>query len=210
MTRPGRSRSVGLVVTMVAALVLAACSDDAPRPDDVEPTRGALPPIATDDCPAEDELLTADQAAGLGRAGLPDVRLPCIGSSRTVPLRRLGGLPSVVNLWASWCLPCRKEMPALQEVYAVAEGRVRFLGINVNDASENAARRTIQDTGIAYPSVRAEGRTLLSAVGVPGPPVTIFVDGDGRVVRREVGELTAAELRAKIEELLGVEVAPLR
>lgn len=204
----GCRRLAGFAATL---LLLSACTaGGAARPDPSQPPPEGLRPIATDDCPASEELLSEQEARAAGGERLPNVTLPCIGSDRVVPLHRLGGLPTVVNVWASWCLPCIKEMPALQEVYAVAEGRVRFLGLNVADATENSARKIIQDTGVAYPSVRAEGRQLLNKIGVPGPPVTLFVDGRGRIVRLEVGALTAAELRAKIREHLGVEVAPLR
>lgn len=197
-------------VMIGAALVLGTgCGAVDPRAPTSRES-DALPPIATDDCPAESELLSDDDASNAPGPRLPDVTLRCIGSSRSVPLGRLGGRPTLVNLWASWCLPCRNEMPALQAVYPAAKARgVRFLGINVNDRTELAARRTIQDTGVAYPNVRAPGRDLLGKVRVPGPPVTLFVDARGTVVHREVGEMSTEEIRARIKEHLGVDVAPL-
>ncbi|HVF19862.1 MAG TPA: TlpA disulfide reductase family protein [Mycobacteriales bacterium] len=197
---PGR---LGAALVLAASLV-ACTSGGGTTPDPLESV--ALRPIATDDCPAAAELLTAEQVAAASGDRLPDVTLPCIGSDRTVALRAIGGTPTVLNLWASWCLPCKKEMPAFQAVHNVAAGRVRFLGVNVADTSENSARGTIQETGIAYASVRAEGRDLLRALSVPGPPMTLFVDARGSLVHRAVGELTADELRGLIREHLSVDL----
>jgi len=165
----------------------------------------SLPPIATADCPGPSELLTEAQTAGAPGDRLPELTLDCIGSDRTVSLRALGGTPTVLNLWASWCLPCKKEMPAFQRVFTAAGGDVSFLGVNVADNERNA-RATIQATGISYASVRSAGRTMLNAMRVPGPPMTLFVDARGTLVHREVGELTESELRERIAEHLGVDV----
>jgi len=196
-----------VVAAAGAALLLSVVgctsgSGAGPAPQESEPVR----PIATDDCPSAGELLTPMQVADVPGDRLPDLTLPCIGSDRTVALRALGRVPTVVNLWASWCLPCREEMPAFQAVHASAGGRIRILGVNVADSGDNAARATIQETGIAYPSVRSEGRAMLRALRVPGPPVTLFVDARGTLVHRAVGELTADELRAAVSEHLGVDL----
>ena len=199
--RPRRA----LVAAVSAGLLLASCTsggDAEPGPLESE----ALRPIATDDCPAAADLLTVEQEAAATGDRLPDMTLSCIGSDRTVRLRAIGRTPTVLNLWASWCLPCKKEMPAFQSVHNAAGGRVRFLGVNVADRSENSARKTIQDTGIAYASVRSAGRDLLRSLSVPGPPVTLFVDARGTLVHRQVGELTADELRAAVAEHLHVDL----
>lgn len=202
-------RTTAVLLALVAALAGCAGGSGAagnlPRESGglFEPSdERSLPPIATADCPETSGLTVVKEASG---DRLPDLTLQCIGSSRRVALRALVGTPTVLNLWASWCLPCKKEMPAFQQVYASAGGRVRFLGVNVADSDRNA-RATIQNTGIAYASVRSAGREMLRALRVPGPPMTLFVDASGIVVHREVGELTEAELRGRIAEHLGVDV----
>ncbi len=208
-----RRRTTTAAALLVAALV--GCtggstgSGGTPRESDgifdPLPDR-SLPPIATADCPAAEDLLTTQQAEDAPGDRLPDLTLDCIGSDRAVALRAVGGVPTVLNVWASWCLPCRKEMPAFQRVHAAAGGSVRFLGVNVADSGEAAARSTIQQTGVAYANVRSPGRAMLNGLRVPGPPVTLFVDARGTLVHREVGELTDDELRARIAEHLGVDV----
>jgi thiol-disulfide isomerase/thioredoxin len=197
-----------LAGVLLAVALTAACTDDATTPNPTPRESESLPPIGTADCPAPADLLTPAQAKAAPGDRLPDLTLPCIGSERTVALRALGGTPTVLNVWASWCLPCRKEMPAVQRVHATAGEKVRFLGVNVADSGENAARATIQSTGIAYASVRSEGRRMLQALRVPGPPITLFVDARGTLVHRAVGELTAEELHDLIGEHLSVDLPP--
>jgi thiol-disulfide isomerase/thioredoxin len=175
-------------------LALTACSDGHPRRVVETP-----PPIATEPCPAAGELLSAPPARG----GLPDVELRCIGGDGTVRMALLGGRPTVVNLWGSWCYPCRTEMPAFQRVHAALGDRVRFLGVDTLDF-ENAARSAIQRTGIAYPSVFDRGERIKHAVNTRSLPTTILVGADGVIRNVHVGELTGAELQSDIAEHLGV------
>lgn len=183
-----------------ALLALTACTTSSGR--DAEPSRSAapLPMIATDPCPAPGELLQ-DEPEGGDR--LPDVALRCLGHDGEVRLRALGGKPYVVNLWASWCIPCRTEMPAFQRVRASLGGRVGFLGVNTKDR-EASARSTIQNTAISYPSVFDPDERVRRHVNARSLPATVFVGADGRIERVHVGELTEDELRKLVRDELGV------
>ncbi|HVE62918.1 MAG TPA: TlpA disulfide reductase family protein [Mycobacteriales bacterium] len=200
-------RTTAVVLVLVASLL--GCTGGSSGDGRAKESEGifdpsddrSLPPIATADCPDTSVLRPAASSG----ARLPDLDLACIGSDRTVSLRAISGVPTVLNVWASWCLPCKKEMPAFQRVFTAARGRVAFLGVNVADDERNA-RATIQSTGISYASVRSAGREMLNALRVPGPPTTLFVDARGALVHQEVGELSEAELRQRIEEHLGVDV----
>ena len=159
-------------------------------------SREPLPPIATDPCPASTSAARVDE-------GLPDVALPCLGHDGDVRLAGLRGRPLVVNLWASWCVPCKKEMPAFQRVHGRLGDRVQILGVASKDF-ERPARGTIQSTGVSYPSVldqKGDVRARLSAVGLPA---TFFVAPDGRIVGRHLGELTETEILDAIGRYLGV------
>ncbi len=181
---------------LAGLLVLTACSSGGAKSPD-EP----LPSIATADCPTGAELLS--EPASSGRR-LPDVVLPCLGSDRTVSLRLLGGArPVVVNLWASWCQPCRKEMPAFQAVYRDLRDRVAFLGVNTRDV-ERPARAAVQATGISYASVVDRDEKVRRELDAVGLPDTVIVDTKGRIVYVHVGELTEQELRDAIREHLGI------
>ncbi|HET8684439.1 MAG TPA: TlpA disulfide reductase family protein [Micromonosporaceae bacterium] len=122
---------------------------------------------------------SAVQPRGAGVAPLPDVRLPCLGGVGTVHLRQLRG-PVVVNLWASWCRPCRDELPTFQRYAQQAAGRVSVVGVNTADGS--AGRDAIvADLGLTFPILVDERAVLRAELGRAALPVTVFVDVDGRM-----------------------------
>jgi thiol-disulfide isomerase/thioredoxin len=163
-----------------------------------------LPPVHTDACPAGGDLLPAPAT---GKDVLPDLALECIGAigtSDAVSLRRLGGVPTVVNLWSTSCDACRHEMPDLQKVYAAAAGKVGILGIDSKDYAEGA-RATILNTGVRYPSLADPDEQVRVDVGSIGLPVTLFVSAKGVVVHRRLGAYPDdAAIKADIAEYLGV------
>ena len=181
-----------------ALLALTACTSSG---GDARPSGSAvpLPMIATDPCPAPGELLQQPPSGG---DRLPDVALRCLGHDGEVRMRAVGGKPYVVNLWASWCVPCRTEMPAFQRVRASLGGSVGFLGVNTRDR-EPSARSTIQNTAISYPSVFDPDERVRRHVNARSLPATVFVGADGLIKKIHVGELTEDELRTLIRDELG-------
>lgn len=111
----------------------------------------------------------------------------------------------VLNVWASWCAPCRAEAPELQEVWndVQADG-VQFVGLNTRD-STLAAQRFVQTMGLTFPSVQdSDGRLqLLFADSLPPQaiPSTLVIDRDGRVAARMLGKVSSATLRGVIDEV---------
>lgn len=108
----------------------------------------------------------------------------------------------VVNVWATWCDPCRREQPALQRVQAAFEGRgVGFLGIDYRD-DRAAAGRWITDFGVTYPSLSdPDGRTA-ALLGFPFLPDTYLVDAGGTMRYAIYGETSAEELTSLIDGLI--------
>ena len=139
---------------------------------------------------------TAVTASGAG-ARLPDVTLRCLGRSSEVALKQLPAGPTVVNLWASWCVPCRKEAPVLERVHQAAGEGVLFLGIVTQD-EEDSARAFMQDFGMTYPSLYDRSRTTLGQLAAPGLPVTLVLAADGTVLQRTVGGIGQDELVAAL------------
>jgi thiol-disulfide isomerase/thioredoxin len=135
---------------------------------------------------------------------LPELSLPSLTTDEDVTLADLPG-PLVVNLWATWCAPCREELPELQRYADAAAGEVSVLGVVTEDPRRSAAAALAEDLGLEFPSVDDPEGRLKSALGVPGLPVTVFVDSAGlvRYVHQGSGldESTLAEL---VEEHLGV------
>lgn len=212
-----KSRAIVLIIAAVlspflitAVLVLAFGSGDDPvtglpgRPKQASFNVAGLPPVQTDACPSDTQLLPQPVT---GKNALPDLTLECIGaigSSQTVQLNRLGGVPTVVNIWSTSCEPCRREMPDLQRVHAQAAGRVRIIGVNSNDYAEGA-RATIKATGVSFASVADPDEQVRIAVGSALMPTTLFVAADGRIVYRKVGEFPdATRLKDDIAKHLGV------
>ena len=147
-----------------------------------------------------------DRCAGLERAHpgdetadrLPRLALPCLNERRRVDVSQLGG-PMVVNLWASWCGPCRKEMPRLAAA-ARRNPEVRFVGINTQDRPE-AAADFLARTGVTYPQLVDIDGLVLADTRIPGLPVTLTLDSDGEVTDRVIGELSSEELATLLDSL---------
>jgi cytochrome c biogenesis protein CcmG/thiol:disulfide interchange protein DsbE len=185
---------VRLVGGLLVAAVLAGCATGQPGAPSREPATGAAAPAA----PACEQL--PEQPATAGADGLSALTLPCLGPGPDVPLDRLTGRPTLVNLWATWCGPCREEMPLLQAAHARSGEQIRFLGVDVQDDPETA-RWFLDELGVDYPHAADADGELLRELGARGLPITLAVDADGRVVEQVMGQLTAGELQRLIETL---------
>jgi thiol-disulfide isomerase/thioredoxin len=113
----------------------------------------------------------------------------------------------VVNVWATWCEPCRREQPALVRVHDDYGARgVEFVGVNYND-DRAAAERWIERFTVPYPSLYdPQGRTA-GSLGFPFLPDTYLVDAAGTTRYAVYGETSAQELSGLIDELLAVQSA---
>jgi len=112
----------------------------------------------------------------------------------------------VLNVWASWCAPCRAEAPALEEVaIQFAEQGVQFIGLNTRN-STTAAQAFTKKFGVSFPSIiDTDGKLQLQFNGTLPPqaiPSTIVIDKNGKVAARALGIVSAPTLRAMIEPLL--------
>jgi cytochrome c biogenesis protein CcmG, thiol:disulfide interchange protein DsbE len=182
-----------LVGAGIVALVLVGVAVAATRGNDAMVTgSGDLPRL--DERPSPDEVFALPPATLAGFADGPDVNLA-----------DFRGQPLIVNFWATWCAPCVKEMPDLQEVATQAEGQVAFLGIDVEDAPPNA-EPFVAELGITYPLALDPRREYSRQVNNFGMPTTLFVDPDGLVQYRHTGPLDADQLRALIAEHLAVDL----
>ncbi len=137
---------------------------------------------------------------------LPDLTFDCLGDGEAVPLRAITGAPTVVNLWASWCLPCRQELPSFERLAQAAAGSVRVVGV-VTEDSPDRARSLAADLGLSFPSLVDTGGRLRRELGVPALPVTALVAADGRLAHVYSGPpLEYGALRALVADRLRVQV----
>jgi peroxiredoxin len=112
----------------------------------------------------------------------------------------------VLNVWASWCAPCRAEAPDLETVWRETQNDgVQFIGLNTRD-SDNAARAFVENFSITYPNViDRDGRQQLqfgSSLPPQAIPSTVVIDRQGRVAARVLGVVSAPSLRAILEPLI--------
>ena len=132
-------------------------------------------------------------------ATLPDLLLSRLdGGSQS--LSTLRGQPVILNLWASWCGPCRREMPRLVTA-ANHHHKVRIVLVNEGESASTVAK-FLHQAHLSPPEVLLDPRQqLLRLAHSPGLPTTLFLDPSGRVTKVHIGELSAASLQAGINEL---------
>lgn len=112
------------------------------------------------------------------------------------------GKPVVLNFWASWCGPCRKEMPDFDEVYKEMGDQVAFLIINLTDGKQetvDSASAFIASQGYTFPVFYDTASQAAYAYGVQSIPTTYFVDAQGYLVARATGAIDKETLKRGIE-----------
>ncbi|MGV9216233.1 TlpA family protein disulfide reductase [Micromonospora sp. RB23] len=183
--------------------------DPAPKPAAAErpsPFRdcaalGAAPAAATPSPGA----VSASPAAGAGGQELPALTLACFTGGAPVALRDVAG-PAVINVWASWCGPCRKELPAFQRLSERTSGQLQVVGVNTRD-SRSGAQSIGEDFGVRFPVLVDQGDALQRELRRNAFPLTLFVDAGGRIRHIDAtGALDDASLTALVRQHLGVAV----
>jgi cytochrome c biogenesis protein CcmG/thiol:disulfide interchange protein DsbE len=117
-------------------------------------------------------------------------------------LADLRGYPVVINFWASWCGPCRSEIPRFTAAASRLHGKVAFLGIDVQDVTSDA-RAFLPRYAVNYVSVRDGGDGTYADYGLTGVPETYFVDARGRVVRHVPGVVSQSALDQGLRAIMG-------
>ena len=134
------------------------------------------------------------------KPGLPDMPVTLLSGEVTQLAALAGGKPMIVNLWASWCPPCRREMPLL------AAAQQRETGVSFVFANQGESGATVQrylsDSELELANVMLDRDTQLGLVaGSMALPITLFYDANGRLIGSRRGELSAAALASKLKAL---------
>ena len=167
--RPGRARTFtywggGVVLLVAAAFIVTLVA---------APAKNAAPPP---------RLAKSFSVTELGHAGA------------TVSLAAYAGRPVIVNFFASWCVPCRRETPLLAHFYASQHGRVAVLGIDANDQT-GAALRFTSKAGVRYPvGTDPFPSPVTTSYGVYALPQTFFLNAKHRIVFKVAGAVTSRQL----------------
>lgn len=140
-----------------------------------------------------------NQALTPAEAPIPPVEVRRLDGS-TLSLSSFVGRPLVVNMWATWCPPCRREMPVLKSAQQ-AHPEMKFVLVNQGESAETVGRY-LAAQGLQMRNVVIDPAKQLSArTGTSGYPTTLFYDAKGRLAMRHMGELSAATLEDKINQL---------
>ena len=151
-----------------------------------------------------DSTRLGSQLAAGKHPAAPGFTLPRIGSDGKVDLAALRGKAVVINFWASWCHPCKQEVPLLEAAYRKWSAKgVVFVGIDAQDFVGDA-KRFADKLGITYPIVHDAPGNTVDRYGVTGFPETFFVGRNGRLVGEHVeGAISAQKLAQNIPLALG-------
>jgi cytochrome c biogenesis protein CcmG/thiol:disulfide interchange protein DsbE len=171
-------RALALIVALAVAAALAGCSG------------GGLGENT-------DQKLTPPP----DRDPAPRVDAPSLNGGGRVTLDAYKGRPVILNFWASWCEPCKRETPELV-AFSKRHPKIAVVGLAVNDAASDA-RRFARKEGVPYALGLDRDADVADRFAVTGLPVTAVIDADGRLASTFIGEISEAQLESFATQLGG-------
>jgi len=160
-------------IVLAIALLATACASGPPRLD-LDTTVSPMP-------------IPTETLAPIGAADLEGI---LVGQR---------GKPVVINIWASWCAPCRAEAPLLQRAFTDFAGEVTFLGIASNDRVKDAAK-FLHRFGITYPNLLDENGEITTLLEMSGFPTTYVFGRDGVLRAKVTGGISERQLAAVVDD----------
>jgi peroxiredoxin len=135
---------------------------------------------------------TTSQGTGAGSQA-PDFQLPDLDGN-VVSLSGLRGSPVLLNFWASWCGPCREEMPYIQQIHEEWSGRgLVVLTVNLGENADDV-REFMEEFDLTFPALLDTETSLAETYNVGGIPTTYFIDKEGIIRERKIGAFPSAEV----------------
>jgi len=147
--------------------------------------------------------VACSSAAGEEAGVLPLLEGESVADGSPLSSEDFAGDVLVVNAWATWCVPCRTEQPALIRVFEAYEDRgVSFLGIDHLDDRAAATHWIEEEFEVPYPSLFDPAGEFAAKLGYPGLPATFVVDETGRIRFRRFGPITQQRLTGMLDQVL--------
>jgi thiol-disulfide isomerase/thioredoxin len=129
--------------------------------------------------------------------------LDCLDGSQGVAVDSIVG-PALLNVWGSWCDPCKQELPHFAHYLAQSSNRVQVIGVDVEEKSPALARKFVTTHGMTWPNLYDANGSTRGKFGM-GVPVTWFIDASGKVVHKKYGPFhSPEEIQLAVIKYLGV------
>ena len=133
----------------------------------------------------------------------PDFSLPLVQSQKALKLSDYKGKVVLVNFWATWCPPCRAEIPGFIKVYEKNKKKgFVILGLSVDKEGPSTVAPFLKKNKVSYPVAMADSKSMDAYGGIRAIPTSFLLDKKGRIAKSVVGEFAEADLQKAIEPLL--------
>jgi thiol-disulfide isomerase/thioredoxin len=163
-------RPLVTAVAIAASLLLSGCGEDTP--------------LITGEVVACNQIDLIDNPS-------EEVIAECLDSSPGVNIAAIKG-PAIINVWGSWCGPCKEELPYFVEYFQTKDPQVQLIGVDVEEKRIEDGRMFARTNGIMWPNLYDQEGTTREYFGM-GVPVTWFIDGDGKVLYKKIGPIKSVE-----------------
>ena len=169
-----------ILIAVIAALTLTGCS-------------------LTEPIPVKGEVVGCADIKTVASGGTV---LDCLDGSEGVAVESIAG-PALINVWGTWCAPCRQELPHFAH-YLAKENSVPVIGIAVEEKNQATVKKFVETHGMTWPILYDANGSTRSQFGM-GVPVTWFVDASGKVVHKKYGPFKSVEeIQLSVIKYLGV------
>lgn len=163
-------KKVFALASLLSALVLTGCGEE--------------PVIVTGEVVACNQIELIDNPS-------QDVTVECLDSSPGVNIAAIKG-PAIINVWGSWCDPCKEELPYFFEYFQTKDPQVQLIGVDVEEKRIEDGRMFARTNGIMWPNLYDEDGSTRKYFGM-GVPVTWFIDDAGKVLYKKIGPIKSTE-----------------
>ena len=157
--------------------------------------------VRENDGQLQDET-TASQSTEAENNKMPDFSVYNENGEKISFYEKLGK-PVVLNFWATWCPPCKAEMPHFEKLYGGYKETWEFMMVNLTDGERDttdSVKEFISDNGYTFPIYYDSDMSAAMAYGVQSIPMTLFIDKDGDLITYHVGAMTEAQLKEYLEK----------